>query len=58
MSKLRMYGFAVALLVLLGGNAMAASRDDGSRSGVEKVFSQIKRIVRILDDIRMTFPGA
>jgi hypothetical protein len=56
MSKLRVYGFAAALLVLLGGNALAASRDDGSCIGVEKLLSRIQRIVRILDDVRVILP--
>ena len=55
--QLRIYGFAAALRVLLSGNATAAFRDDGSRNGVERFFSQIKQnIVQILDDIRPTLP--
>ena len=58
MSRLRTYGLAAAFLVLLGGNATAASRDDDSRDGLRKFFSQIKqRIVRILEDIRPTSAG-
>jgi hypothetical protein len=58
MSKLRTYGLAAALLVVLSGNAMAASRNDDSRDGFHKFFSQLKqRIVRFLEDMKPTFPG-
>jgi hypothetical protein len=57
MSRLRRFGFAAALLVLFSGNAMAASRDDGSRYFIRKLLSQVThRLVQILEDARMTLP--
>jgi hypothetical protein len=57
MFKLRVYGLAAAFLVLLGGDAMAVSRDDDSRNGLRNFFSGVKhRIVQILEEMRPTFP--
>lgn len=60
MSKHRKYALALTLLVVLcvNGTAVAASRDEGSRNGRgSDLFSRVRdRIVRILDDIRGSFP--
>ena len=57
MSKLRTYGLAAALLVLLSGNARAASRDDDSRDGIQKFsFNSNSGSFRIVEDMKPTCP--
>ena len=60
MSKLRKSALAASLLLVLcaNGTALAASRDDSSPGNrPSDFFSRIaRRIVHVLDDIRMSIP--